>query len=53
MPLDINTGRPATLAPHGMVTSSHSLASAAGGDAFWLIHDGESSGISYLGGGGI
>lgn len=32
MPLDIKTGRPATLAPHGMVTSPHSLASAAGVD---------------------
>src|SRR3982751_686451 len=30
---DIRTGRPATLAPNGMVTSPHSLASAAGGDA--------------------
>lgn len=28
--MDIRTGRPATLAPHGMVTSPHSLASAAG-----------------------
>src|SRR5262245_49835339 len=84
MPLDIKTGRPATLAPHGMVTSPHSLASAAGvdvlraggsaidaaiaasaalavvyphmtgigGDAFWLIHDGNSGEISYLNGGG-
>src|SRR5690349_12195468 len=32
MPLEINTGRPATLAPHGMVTSPHSLASSAGVD---------------------
>src|SRR5262245_217203 len=32
MPLDIKTGRPATLAPRGMVTSPHSLASAAGVD---------------------
>ncbi len=30
---DILTGRPATLAPNGMVTSPHSLASAAGVDA--------------------
>jgi gamma-glutamyltranspeptidase len=30
--VDINTGRPVTLAPHGMVTSPHSLASAAGVD---------------------
>jgi gamma-glutamyltranspeptidase/glutathione hydrolase len=30
--LDIRTGRPATLAPNGMVTSPHSLASAAGID---------------------
>src|SRR2546425_180988 len=84
MPLDIKTGRPTTLAPRGMVTSPHSLASAAGvdvlraggsaidaaiatsavlavvyphmtgigGDAFWLIHDGESGKISYLSGGG-
>lgn len=29
----INTGRPATLAPSGMVASSHALASAAGVDA--------------------
>lgn len=28
--MDIRTGRPATLAPHGMVTSPHSLASATG-----------------------
>jgi gamma-glutamyltranspeptidase len=32
MPFDINTGRPATLAPRGMVTSPHSLASGAGVD---------------------
>lgn len=32
MPFDINNGRPATLAPHGMVTSPHSLASSAGVD---------------------
>src|SRR5947208_14565814 len=32
MPLEINTGRPATLAPQGMVTSPHSLASSAGVD---------------------
>jgi gamma-glutamyltranspeptidase/glutathione hydrolase len=32
MPLEIRTGRPATLAPHGMVTSPHSLASSAGVD---------------------
>jgi gamma-glutamyltranspeptidase len=32
MPLDINTGRPATLASNGIVTSPHSLASAAGVD---------------------
>ena len=31
MPL-IQTGRPATLAPNGLVTSPHSLASAAGVD---------------------
>ena len=30
--MDIRTGRPVTLAPHGMVTSPHSLASAAGID---------------------
>ena len=29
---DISTGRPATLAPNGLVTSPHSLASAAGVD---------------------
>src|SRR5580693_2765450 len=29
---DIRTGRPATLAPNGMVTCPHSLASAAGVD---------------------
>jgi gamma-glutamyltranspeptidase len=32
MPFDINTGRPATLASNGMVTSPHSLASSAGVD---------------------
>src|SRR5215468_4001349 len=32
MPLEIKTGRPATLAMNGMVTSPHSLASAAGID---------------------
>src|SRR3989440_2653006 len=32
MPLEIKTGRPATLASNGMVTSPHSLASAAGVD---------------------
>jgi gamma-glutamyltranspeptidase len=32
MPLEIKTGRPPTLAPHGMVTSPHSLASGAGVD---------------------
>ena len=30
---EITTGRPATLAPNGLVTSPHSLASAAGVDA--------------------
>jgi len=30
--LDMQTGRPATLSPRGMVTSPHSLASAAGAD---------------------
>jgi gamma-glutamyltranspeptidase len=30
--LEIRTGRPVTLAPHGIVTSPHSLASAAGVD---------------------
>jgi gamma-glutamyltranspeptidase/glutathione hydrolase len=30
--IDIHAGRPATLAPHGMVTSSHALASQAGAD---------------------
>ena len=30
--MDIRTGRPVTLAPRGMVTSPHSLASAAGAD---------------------
>ena len=32
MPLEIKTGRPTTLAPHGLVTSPHSLASSAGVD---------------------
>src|SRR5262245_203608 len=32
MPFDIKTGRPATLASNGMVTSPHSLASSAGVD---------------------
>lgn len=32
MPFEINTGRPVTLATHGMVTSPHSLASSAGVD---------------------
>src|SRR5215467_10816449 len=32
MPVEIKTGRPATLAPRGLVTSPHSLASAAGVD---------------------
>ena len=32
MPFDISTGRPATLASNGMVTSPHSLASSAGVD---------------------
>src|SRR5436189_2882526 len=32
MPLEIKTGRPATLASNGMVTSPHSLASSAGVD---------------------
>src|SRR5262245_43850563 len=31
-PVEIRTGRPATFAPSGMVTSPHSLASAAGVD---------------------
>ena len=30
--MEITTGRPVTLAPRAMVTSSHSLASAAGVD---------------------
>lgn len=30
--MDMQTGRPATLSPRGMVTSPHSLASAAGTD---------------------
>lgn len=32
MPIDIRTGRPVTLAPQGMVTSPHALASSAGVD---------------------
>src|SRR5215468_4358836 len=32
MPVEIKAGRPATLAPRGMVTSPHSLASSAGVD---------------------
>jgi gamma-glutamyltranspeptidase len=32
MPLEIKTGRPPTLASHGLVTSPHSLASSAGVD---------------------
>ncbi|MCG2626185.1 gamma-glutamyltransferase [Bradyrhizobium sp. WYCCWR 13023] len=32
MPIDIRTGRPVTLAPRGMVTSPHALASSAGVD---------------------
>jgi gamma-glutamyltranspeptidase/glutathione hydrolase len=82
--LEIRTGRPATFAPSGMVTSPHSLASAAGvdvlraggsavdaaiaasavlavvyphmtgvgGDAFWLIHEGDTGKVKYLNGGG-
>jgi gamma-glutamyltranspeptidase len=82
--LEIRTGRPATFAPFGMVTSPHSLASAAGvdvlraggcavdaaiaasavlavvyphmtgvgGDAFWLIHEGNTGKVKYLNGGG-
>src|SRR5262247_2387636 len=82
--VEIRTGRPATLAPNGMVTSPHALASAAGvavlraggsaidaaiaasavlavvyphmtsigGDAFWLIHEGKTGRVRYLGGGG-
>ncbi len=36
--MDIRTGRPATLATRGMVTSPHALASAAGSDV--LRHGG-------------
>jgi gamma-glutamyltranspeptidase len=82
--LEIHTGRPTTLAPSGLVTSPHSLASAAGvdvlraggsavdaaiaasavlavvyphmtslgGDAFWLIHEGDTGKVKYLSGGG-
>ena len=82
--MNIETGRPATLAPNGMVTSPHALASAAGvdilraggsaidaaiaasavlavvyphmssigGDAFWLIHEGQTGAVKFLNGGG-
>lgn len=82
--MNIRTGRPVTLAPRGMVTSPHALASSAGvevlraggsavdaaiatgavlavayphmtglgGDAFWLIHDGNSGAVKFLNGGG-
>jgi gamma-glutamyltranspeptidase len=82
--MQITTGRPVTRARRGMVTSPHTLASAAGvdvlraggsaidaaiatsavlavvyphmtsigGDAFWLIHDGQTGQIKYLNGGG-
>ncbi|MGH8687487.1 MAG: gamma-glutamyltransferase [Burkholderiales bacterium] len=82
--MTLHTGRPATPARHGLVTSPHSLASSAGidvlraggsavdaaiaasavlgvvyphmtgigGDAFWLIHEGASGAVRYLGGGG-
>lgn len=82
--MDIRTGRPVTLAPQGMVTSPHALASSAGvdvlraggsavdaaiatsavlavvyphmtglgGDAFWLIHEGNSGAVKFLNGGG-
>jgi len=82
--MNISTGRPATLATRGMVTSPHAIASSAGvdvlrrggsavdaaiatsavlavvyphmtsigGDAFWLIHEGATGRIRYLGGGG-
>jgi gamma-glutamyltranspeptidase len=82
--LEIRTGRPATFALSGMVTSPHSLASAAGvdvlraggsavdaaiaasavlavvyphmtsvgGDAFWLVHEGNTGKVTYLNGGG-
>jgi len=80
----VTTGRPVTRAPRAMVTSPHSLASAAGvdvlraggsavdaaiaasavlavvyphmtsigGDAFWLIHEGDTGAIAFLDGGG-
>ncbi len=82
--MDFPTGRPPTLAPQGVVTSPHSLASQAGldvlraggsavdaaiatsatlsvvyphmtglgGDAFWLIHEGDSGRVRFLNGGG-
>lgn len=82
--MDFPTGRPPTLAPHGIVTSPHALASQAGldvlraggsavdaaiatsatlsvvyphmtgvgGDAFWLIHEGDSGRVRFLNGGG-
>lgn len=82
--MNIRTGRPVTLAPRGMVTSPHALASSAGvdvlraggsavdaaiatsavlavvyphmtglgGDAFWLIHEGNSGAVKFLNGGG-
>ena len=82
--MNIATGRPATLATRGMVTSPHAIASSAGidvlrrggsavdaaiatsavlavvyphmtsigGDAFWLIHEGRTGRVRYLGGGG-
>jgi gamma-glutamyltranspeptidase len=82
--MTIRTGRPDTIAPNGVVTSPHALASASGadvlraggsaidaaiatsaalavlyphmtsigGDAFWLIHEGETGRVRYLNGGG-
>src|SRR3990167_5872452 len=50
--VDIRTGRPATLAPNGMVTCPHSLASQVGGDAFWLVYDAKSRTVRYIDGGG-
>lgn len=82
--MDFITGRPPTLAPHGIVTSPHALASQAGldvlraggsavdaaiatsatlsvvyphmtglgGDAFWLIHEGDTGRVRFLNGGG-
>jgi gamma-glutamyltranspeptidase/glutathione hydrolase len=38
--MEIRAGRPATLAPHGMVTSSHALASQAGAE---ILRDGGSA----------